>query len=366
MKTITIDEFRNRVESWSSDLEDVNATTGDMQLSDWDLEFTPKGDADDLAGSLFKSVGPVSRPYDAFMLDHARSQLASKLGIPSRWIQDTEKCPVPLRETVFNWKFLNEEASDLFLRLKSGDLRAVLSDQYTPFDHADLFGAVYRALEMENMLGHVEVAKGYIDDVMSAYILFKDVQFDGQDPGRMGDGGGTGGLRPAVYISNSEIGTGSSRIHGGLYRSFCNNGVILGWNADTTFRIVHRFRSREQVALLANEAIAESMKLSEEAAIEFIEAQHNFVNPQSLKSITGKWSRKYGLTVSQSENWLERVVNLKSRHGRVSYADVINEATYMAHNTEDRDQIQTLERMAGEMVFAELPANQYDERFIAA
>lgn len=354
---MNLNKFRERINDWSSDLEDTGAKTSDMQLTDWNLEFTPENDEENgAAESLFSGpVVTVSGAYDAPMLDHAKSQLASRLEIPSRWVQDLDKCPVELREKVFNWKFENEEEVDLFLRLKGGNLRAVLSEKFTPFDHADLFGAVYNALEMNDMVPRVQVAKSHVGDTMAAYLVWQGVDFDDSGNGPMGDGGGSGGLKPAVYISNSEIGTGASRIHGGLYRDFCTNGMILGWKAETAFKIIHRFKNRNQIALLANEAIAEALQLSEKAAVAFMEAQHQLITPSSLKSIIGKWSRKYDLTVGQNESWLDAVVAESNQNSRVSYADVINQATYYSHRTEDAELAQTFERMAGEMVFAEVP-----------
>ncbi|MBW2647767.1 MAG: DUF932 domain-containing protein [Deltaproteobacteria bacterium] len=350
-----IQEFRNKINDWSSDLEDTKAKSDSMQMTgDFNLEFTPEAVEESLASSLF--AGPVaSEAYDAPMLDSARSQLASRLSIPSAWVRDPEKCPTDLAATIFNYKFENETPKEFFLRLKGGNLRAVLSDSYTRYDHADLFGAVYRALEMNQMLDMVTVVKEHVDDSMSAYLLFDGVQFDTDGNGDMNDGGGSGGLRPAIVISNSEIGSGSSRINGGLYRSFCKNGMVLGWKSTEAFKIIHRFKSDAQIALLANEAIASALALSESAAVAFIEAQHKLIVPSSLKAITGKWGRKYGLTVGQNENWLEAITAGAKQNSRVSYADVINEATYFAHKTEDSDLAATFERMAGEMVFAEVP-----------
>ena len=352
---MNIQEFRDRVENWNSDLTDTKALSPNFKLDDWILQFTGIGE-DSALKELFGASLVDEGQYRVHMLEQARTQLAGRLAIPSRWIQDPEKCPRELREQVFNWKFLNAEQKDFFLRLRSGNLRAVLTEQYTPFDHADLFGAVYNALEQEDMLPHVEVLKQSLGDTMSAYIVWKGTDFNGNGNGRpMGDGGGTGGLKPAVYVSNSEIGTGASRIHGGLYRSFCVNGMILGWEAKNTFQIIHRHKNRKTISLLANEAIAVALKLSEKAAVKFIESQNQFIAPSSLKSIIGKWSRKYGLTVGQNESWLETLTTQVDSTGQVSYADIINEATYAANRTEDSELAQTFERMAGEMVFAELP-----------
>jgi hypothetical protein len=140
-----------------------------------------------------------------------------------------------------------------------------------------------------------------------------------------------------------------------LFRSYCQNGVIFGWKSDEQFRIVHRFKSREQVALLANEAIAAALKLSEEGAVKFIEAQHQYVNPTRLDGILGRWAGRYGLTIAQKDSWLERVENISNRNGRVSKADLVNEITYLSHNTESIEVTQDFERLAGDLVFAELP-----------
>lgn len=358
---MNIQEFKDRIENWSKDLEDTLGNTSDMQLSEWDLEYTPKGLTDGKAESLFGSeiVVAGTEIYNAPMLEQAQSQLAGRLKIPTRWIQDPEKCPVALRELVFNWKFENQNSKDYFLRLKNGNIRAVLSDQFTAFDHIELFDAVQNALEMGGMLPHFELARGRVGDTMSAYFVAKDTEFDAGlgGNGPMGDGGGSGGLKPAFYISNSEIGTGKTRIQGGLYRSFCKNGMILGWKADNAFEIIHRHINRKQIALRANEAIVEALKLSEVAAKNFIEAQHQFIAPSSIPNLINKWAGKYGLTVGQKETWLEAVTIGKDRTGQVSYADLVNEATYRSHGTEDSELAQTFERMAGEMVFAEVPRN---------
>ena len=94
---MNIQDFRDKIENWSSDLEDSKANSSDMQLTGWNLEFTPEpGDSNNLlASALFNAEAEHSSiTYDAPMLEQARSQLASRLSIPSRWIQDLEKCPV--------------------------------------------------------------------------------------------------------------------------------------------------------------------------------------------------------------------------------------------------------------------------------
>lgn len=81
-----IHEFRNKINDWSSDLEDTKAKSSDMQLTDWNLEFTPEAvDPNEvcLGDALFGSSPADAQIYDAPMLESARSQLASRLSIPS-------------------------------------------------------------------------------------------------------------------------------------------------------------------------------------------------------------------------------------------------------------------------------------------
>lgn len=352
---MNINQFHDKIQNWNADLEDAKSSTDSMLLrEDWLLDFKA-GEMESVAGSLFagQEVVVPQMIERVEVSDRAQSQLAGRLGIPVRWIQDPEKCPPSLREIVFNWKFHYEDSKELLMRMNGGDLRAVLSDQYTPFDHLELVSAVYDALKINDMLEHVKVVKSHVGDEMSAYLIIPEINFDTGEDRPISDGGGTGGLIPAVYLSNSEVGSGSARIHGGLFRSYCTNGMIFGWQAESSFRITHRFKNKNQIALLANEAIAEAMKLSEKGAHRFMEAQHRKILPARLDSLVNMWGSKYGIGVERAENWLE-AVTAQSGADQPTYADVINEATHMANRTESRQVREDLERMAGEMVFAEL------------
>jgi len=350
----TISQFRDEVHVWSEHLLDAKGMTDQMSLDDWKVRFLATNGYEQ---SLFGGETVVAQECEAKMTDYAIAQMAGSLGIPTRWVRDINQCPRELREMVFNWKYKNSEPKKQLMRMRDygQTLRAVLSDQYTPFDHRLLVDAVYNAVEMQDMLDDVQVVKSYVGDQMRAYIMFPNVRFDTPDSDRpMGDGGGSGGLHPAVYISNSEIGNGSVRIHGGLFRSYCVNGLIIGWSEQETFKVSHRWSTTQHLALRANEAIAVAMKMSEVAGTRFIECQSLLVEPTNLKGLIDRWGDKYSIGVGKKENWLEALTTQQKEIGQVSYADVINEATYIANRTESVEVTEQLERMAGDMVMAEV------------
>lgn len=366
----TIHDLRQEVHAHASQIKDVMAHTDTMHLNDaWMLSFGGEQEAPAQAVSLFEELmGAEVRVSEgtmsAKMLEHAIVQLSQRLGIPSAWVRDPEKCPEPLRNTVFNWKFEHVEPTEYMLRLYSDDLRAVMSDQFTPFDHHELIEPVFDALEQDGLTDDVKVIKSHVGDTLSSYLVFDRYRMD-DDPHNirpMGDGGGSGGLYPAVYLSNSEIGTGSVRIHGGLFRSYCTNGLIIGWKADNAFRITHRYKNKQQLALLANEAIAVAMQMSEAAGRRFLQAQAVGLERTSLKRITNRWAKRYSLKVDHAERWLESLTAMHDRSG-ATYADVINEATELANRIDELDDAILLERMAGDMVMAELPANEVAQAY---
>ncbi|MHA1805941.1 MAG: DUF932 domain-containing protein [Candidatus Thorarchaeota archaeon] len=361
----TIHDLRQEIHAHASQIKDVTATTTTMKLNDnWELSFGGEEKLPEMTLSLYEQLmnGEVRIAGDqmgAEMLEHAVIQLSQRLGIPSAWVRDPEKCPEPLRKVVFNWKFEHNEPAEYMMRLYNDDLRAVMSSQYVPFDHHELIEPVYDALDQEGLVDEVKVIKSHVGDTLSTYLVFDRIRLDSNPHNvrPMGDGGGSGGLYPAVYLSNSEIGTGSVRIHGGLFRSYCTNGLIIGWKADNAFRITHRYKNKQQLALLANEAIAIAMNMSEQAGQRFLQAQTIGLERSSLKRITGRWAAKYSIKVDNAERWLESLTAMHNCGG-TTYADIINEATYLANRIDDLDESILIERMAGDMVMAEMPASE--------
>ncbi len=288
------------------------------------------------------------------------------MGAPSiKWLRDEVKCPHELKELLLNWKFKNWEESEHLLRQRivgdDNSIRAVLSSQYSVYDNFEFVKAIEDAVNESQL--DVHVWRPDVGDDMRAYVLIKGIDFGTEDhrwtggdssdnTPPLGDGGGNGGLKPAIYIKNSEVGGGKVRITGGLYRSWCSNGMIIGWKEQIGVGIQHRFKSKEHMHVLVNEGIATAMQMSQEAAVRFLDKRAILLRKTNLSNIVDRWADKYGLMLETRETWDHAVQMQSNISDAVSAAEVINQLT--AQRSKSADEQEMIERCAGDMVMAEV------------
>lgn len=301
---------------------------------------------------LFKVNGLEQKKLN----DWAFTQVAGRLNAPPiSWLGKEEMCDDDLRVHILNELVEDREDAKLFMRTRNDTLRAVLSDQYTPFDNTEIIDLVETAV---NEMGvDPQVFRPEVGDQLRGYVMFPQITF-GEEP--EGNNPGNGGLHPAVYISNSEIGGGMAKVVGAVYRSTCDNGMIYGWNSENIFAVRHRWIARAGMAEIMKNAMIIAFKLSEEAAKNFIAAQEIHIQKTDMKSIVNEWANKYGISVGAKENWLEAVTTESQVHGRKEdprLYDVVNAATYIAQrqNTDERE---SMERMAGDLLTSRIVSVQ--------
>jgi len=278
--------------------------------------------------------------------DWALSQIEGRLDAPARWMNDPEHCPDELRSTMLDFLTAVRPEMQLLTRLKGENIRAVLSDQYTPYDNVQLLDMVVLAMQASHY--QPEVHRPEVGDNLRAYVLLPNITFGNDTPDQYGHGG----LHPAVYVRNSEIGNGKVRITSAVYRMVCGNGVIYGWNEEESFEIRHRFIKEAMMQTLVADALATSLKMSEQAANDFIASQNLHVDPKQLDNIVDTWAEKYGITVEAKENWLATITGEATSYGRTNdprVFDLVNAATYVAQNrpTDEREQ---MERLSGDLL----------------
>jgi hypothetical protein len=346
MTASTVSEVHDMVQAWEEQTFDVKAESKALQFNGARSLTFPQ--ANPLFGAGTRQAG--------YLNDNAFLQLAERFTVPAGWAFDDTRCPAPLRELVFNWKLQNVEAKQMLLRNRNGQdgdvtTRAVLSDRYQPYDHGALWDAVSAAVATLPEEPKV-ILRGPVGDDMRGYLLFEGIAFDAQAPRRgTGDGGGSGGLHPAVYFSNSEVGKGRVRVAGGLYRSYCENGMIYGWREDSALAVTHLWSNYNHIALAVHEGIANALTQSEIAAVQMIAAMDQRIEPTSLGGILDQWAERYGLTVKSKDAWKALVTSAPSLF------DVVNAATVLAHSTDSAQEVENLERMAGDLL-----ANQSNAR----
>jgi len=328
-----MDELKDAVKMFSKDMSDslTSSTSLSFAEDNW-VSFTPRN-------YPVASMGKLT--------DWAYNQLAGRLDAPpTRWLLDDTHCDTGLRNGIMDYLVKVRPEQGLTVRMNGDSVRAVLSDQYTKFDHTELVDMVGEAIT--EMGVQAEVRRAEIGDELRAYVLVPSITF-ANDPTKQGNGG----LHPAVYLSNSERGGGAVRITGAVYRSVCSNGVIYGWSATDVFSMRHRWIDQNGMRVLVADALAQSFKMSEKAAMAFVRAQQLQVEPRSLKPIVNEWALKYGISISAKENWLQVITSEATSYGRAEdprLFDVVNAATYVAQQQIPAEREQ-MERMAGDILF---------------
>jgi hypothetical protein len=317
------------------------------------IAFDPSGQVKMAVEGEMRSLKFVAQT-EAHPTDWALSQMAERLAGPAGWIGREQD--IPLRSEVMNALLRFRDGDTKWLmRLRenegvippSTEIRAALSEKYTKFDNVGFLEMVARGVD--ELGTEVQIHRAETGDDLRAYILLPKISFPEKPGGEITpppppDDGialghtfdyGNGGLHPAIYIRNSEIGGGSARVHGAIFRAVCSNGAIIGWSLDEGVgaRVIHTHKSEAAIWAIISSAIVDALKMSEEAAKRFIDAQMVQVPKADLKGIVNGWVAKYGLSVEFGENWLGAITGNAAEYDRSqapTLFDVINGATLTA------------------------------------
>lgn len=301
---------------------------------------------------------------EARMEMHAYRQFAERLHAPRpSWLLNRDYCPADLEHSILDDLRQFRAAKDhkhYMLRLRDDferdgtTVRAVLSEDYTPFDHTKFIEMVGDALDLVQAreLG-VIVARSQVGDTMRAYILFSGLTKE------LPEGKDGGGLHPGIYISNNEIGTGSVRVAAGVWRDVCTNGLIYGWNAEWNRALAHRFYTKAAFSAVIADNVANALEITEEAAEKFVQSYAVEVGKSRVEKILDRWAEG-SMTVKSRERWETLTFASVSDYGReredVRLFDVLNGLTQAAQLADNEDETEVMERMAGDMLALSIPS----------
>lgn len=342
-QTVKFTDFMDEVQTWANGNHDDYSQTGSWDFAPngqfGNLNFKPAG-----MGDLFK----VDAQDAGIISQRAFTQICKRFHVPGDWAANKAHCPDELLTQVMNWKFQNDPDQATLVRQHDlGDgvnqVRGVLSDEYVTFDHIEIMNSVAAILKDNNI--PVEVFRPEVGDTLRAFLLIGDGYFGGGPETK------DGGLRPAVWVANDELGGSAVHIDGGVWRQVCTNGMIAADRSSEKFRIFHRWNTKPLLNTLVNEALAVAFKLSEAAATKFLEKQNETIPLTSLTDIVSSWSTKYQMPDSFQKEW-ETAAKLNSDGETLTLWDVINGVTAIARDLENADTRENAERMAGDLVFA--------------
>lgn len=317
--------------------------------------------------SLFgQAVAILEDQKQASMSTGAKQQLAARLlAPPGRWLFEDQNCPPALRQLILNWKIEHwSEPEKLILLRQHIDprdpepyIRAVLSDKYEKFDHFEYLTMINEALKMDQTDPNLfNVERNYLHDSMSFYLSFPmDLDTGLQDFGNGTDGLRGDKIRRAVRISNDETGRGSARIEPAVWMMVCGNGAY-GWRSNgDALAVRHVGLTTFSVRVLVADMIMTAFSQSQELAEAFIATQAKVLNRRTLGDLIEDWTRDYRLPLSISEGWKENFAGRPS-----TWWDHINYVT-LAAQSESEELGLDIEKMAGAMIYAQLPAKYLAE-----
>ena len=330
---VEMESFDEMVRDWDNSLTDIRQSLNKAVYKDDMLsayEETP-------AGLVALQGG---------MTEQGFRSLCQKIGAPSGWLKGAN-CPDDLRHTVIN-RLMRDYEKTCLLRYRNDSVcRGVLSEKYMVYNHLDVWEVVYEMIN-STRLGELQpkVWKPNLDDKMSLWILFDKVNADPDENLRTYDGGGSGGLRPAIYIRNAEDGTGKIGLKSGFYRSYCSNGVIFGLQTKASVERIHLGNSQKLVDATIRLAVGEAVDGIGIGIDRYIEScKEELV--VGVDEIVAKWSKRHGMSTETSDLW--KGFLSRSR----TYGDVVMGTSDYAGTLENSDLQEEFETIAGKMLFEE-------------
>lgn len=355
-------ELQEKVNEWAAYNVDEYAKTESMKYNhpseDVEIEHIEFQGIDDNATELFGSE-VITGMTKAGLTEFSGKQLCERLGIPGGWSYG-DNCPEELRGINLNWK-LDHIQKELLIRERRDDsgitVRSVLSDQYGIINHAEFVDQIIEAVSFmgESNLDHLKVTRDFIGDEFRAYLYLPNLVLDlerGIPQRGGGDGEGGGGVSPALWLSNSEVGTGKCRVQPAVYRMVCQNGA-MGWVKGEGIEIIHRGKKGLRTIAIAElaEKIAGVLKFSKKMTEAFVAKYAVKIKVTSIEDLLDKWSDDFGISDKNRETWKKKSVKV----GATAF-DIINDATVIAQHQTSINVTDEFERMAGKLIMAEIPA----------
>lgn len=189
--------------------------------------------------------------------DHALGQLASRVGIPSRYARKCFEEDPSLLEPHFNhWKekVVEDVEGDKgwLLRAKGDMLRGVLSDRYSKLDNEFIFGALGSTLANGDV---VDVKNFDLNDkYLNLRLVFPQLTHNIGTSIKRDD------VMVGIHVTNSEVGSSSLRIDSCLFRLVCTNGLIARVGGESLMQQRHVHLTNREMQNRVADAISEALR----------------------------------------------------------------------------------------------------------
>jgi len=303
--------------------------------------------------------------------EHARRQLADKLGIPFAYFDRMSGAHPDIIARDVNALFQREPATHM-VRTLDGKVRAFLSDRYRPLDNFDFADAVLPVLTEAGVVVescNVTETKLYIKLRMP----WLDRELPVPEGLKMGQGHNwfVRKIEAALTLSNSEVGAGALSISPGIFEKMCTNLSVF---KDEGFGRMHIGKKNvneddDIVKYLSNEArtaddravwlkVRDVVKAAMDgrvmdSIVERLNAARGDIITGDPVKVVEVFSKKQGLNESEKGGLLRHLVG----SGEMSRYGLQWAVTRLAGDVESYDRASELERLGGQVI--ELAANDW-------
>jgi hypothetical protein len=208
----------------------------------------------------------------------ASSQFCTRLGIPAPYFR---KCPSHLQDTQANYwlrKGVQKDGEQWLLRARDHDLRAVLSERYSPLDNHTLLDELHTLLPSHYRVDWF----GLSDESLHLRVV---------DPARYREVLPNDALTVGIHLANSEVGFRSVTVDALVYRLVCTNGLIRLVKGKSLMRQRHLYVSPTRFAGALGEAIECALQESEGFLEQLQRATHTPIPHivEVMEKIGEKW-----------------------------------------------------------------------------
>lgn len=230
---VSLNDARETVRSDDYGKWDTTVSRNDLQLCDGQILFAHETGEEQLSPTTW-----------------ATGQLCTRLGIPAPYFR---RCPPELQDVQGNhWLRYGEHKPDekWLLRAKDANLRAILSERYSPLDNATLLDELRPLLPTHYRVDWF----GLSDESLHLRVV---------DPHRLKEVLPDDALTVGIHLSNSEVGLRSVTVDALVYRLVCSNGLIRLVKGKSLMRQRHLHVSGIRFIGVLDEAIENALKESE-------------------------------------------------------------------------------------------------------
>jgi len=308
--------------------------------------------------------------------ENAHRQIAERIGVPYKYYDRMRRTyPELLAENVNGW--FTKEPEERMLRTLGGTARAFLSNKYRRIDNLDLLQAVYPVIQEMDGVSVVscEVTESHlylqmVTDKVSTEVAKGDI------------------IQAGFIISNSEIGLGAVSVQPLLYRLVCTNGMVCNENGHKRYHTGKRIDIEDNFELYTdNTKLLDDMayfaKVQDVVRAAVDETRFNQqviamqkaigveINPMTITHVVEELGKTCLLTRPEQEavvqNFLLGDTTSDGNHiAHFNQFGLSNAITKTANTAPDYERAVELEKIGGNILFADLDTLLSDKKIVAA